>query len=340
MVDDAVTFIGSPERSFLGTSRGETAEFNDDTVVSLPLPLVVRSSAPVVPPLRFIKTIKDASVRQNHNLSLLLWILNSSPKVLDLTLDIRQCPAPFQLFKTCFENSCNAPNYESFLSVQTLTNHSLAFKTGKAQYEISVFPQILQSTRMDQFKTEQLLQQYTQQFARILDAYKDRSHPNSAIYLGANLSRLIQCYVNDTIYDIVYKWRHWNRILGHHVEFAPFSQLVTKFWDSYLVFHVGGSLSQFEVKMRHFGSFHCDSSKRNLRSNKSGNTTVKYGIWIDNIQGVILLSNMITTELMDAVPSLTLDLMVTECDESVKKLLLFINCCLIECVNQEMTKTV
>ncbi|CEP61259.1 Ndj1p LALA0_S02e10374g [Lachancea lanzarotensis] len=337
MVDDAITFIGTPERS-LAISRGETVEYNEDTVVSLPLSLVVRSSGPVVPPLRFKRTIRDARIRQNHNLSLLLWVLNSKPSDLDLTLDIRRCTAPFQLFKLCFETNHTSNYYETCLSVRTSASHTVGLKTRNAEFEVSVFPQILQSTQMDQFKTEQLLQQYTQQFARILDAYKDGSHSSSATYLGANLSRLIQCYVNDTIYDIVYKWRQWNRILGHHVEFAPFSQLVTKFWDSYLAFHVGGSLSEFEAKMRRFGISEADSGKRRLRSNQFRSLGLKYGIWIDNIQGVLLLSNVISTESMDAIPSLTLDLTVASCDESVKKLLLFINCCLIECVNQEMSK--
>ncbi|SCU94131.1 LAME_0F06238g1_1 [Lachancea meyersii CBS 8951] len=336
-MDDAITFIETPNRSLV--AGGSFPESNENTVVSLALPLVVRSSAPLVPPLHFVNTIQSASVRGNHKLAFLLWVLNSSSEDLRLTLAIGECAAPFQLFKSCFE-SHQAPDYETFLQVRVCSTPN-ATKTTRPYYQVSVFPQILQTIKVDQFKTEYLLRQYTQQFVRILDSYKFREHPSSATYLGVNVSRLLQCYVNDTIYDTVYKWRHWNKILGHQVTFAPFSQLVAKFWDSYLAFQVGGLLSDFTAKFRHFGCVQADSSIRNLRSHcpaRPKGATLKYGIWIDSVQGVLVLSNMATAELMDPIPSLVLDLTVSDCERNVKKLLLFLNCCLIECVSQELSK--
>ncbi|SCU79046.1 LANO_0A04874g1_1 [Lachancea nothofagi CBS 11611] len=333
-MEDAITFIQSPNASRVKDDTG--IEANDDTVTPLLSPLILRSSHLQIPPKEFVNTVQSMSVQRCHNLMFLLWALNSQPADVELSLAFSECEAPFQLFKECFGASKDL-NYESFLKIRgSHTKSSLSRKT--PSYEVAVFPQILQNTKLDQFRTDRLLSQYTQQFARILESYTLRGYPHKSAYLSANMSRLLQCYVNDTIYDIFYKWRHWNRIVGHQVRFSPFSQLVAKFWDAYMVFQVDGSLPQFATRISHI-SHQPDSPDRNLRSRHTiaAGVAIKYGIWIDTVNGVLLLCNTLTTELMDVIPSLGLNLTVDDSEQNVKKLLLFVNCCLLECITQELT---
>ncbi|SCU80591.1 LADA_0B08482g1_1 [Lachancea dasiensis] len=327
-MEDAITFIASPDRS--KHKDAAAIEEPDDTAIDIQLPLLSRTFSAVLPPLCFSETIENASVRQNHNLAFLLWVLNSDPKNVDLSLRFCECSAPFQIFKTCF-GSVNNTNYETFLQIRSLSEWSAAVP----RYQVAIFPQILQTTKLDHFKTERLLVQYTQQFVKILESYQHGGPGECATFLSVNVSRLLQCYVNDTIYDIFYKWRQWNRIMGHLVKFSPFSQLVARFWDEYMVFQIDGSLLEFTTKLNRHPVDRIKPMK-NLRSKNPALPQIRYGIWLDSIQGILLLSNTLTTELMDAVPSLGLTLRAGSTEAGVKKLLIFVNCCLMECITHEL----
>ena len=158
-----------------------------------------------------------------------------------------------------------------------------------ASFEISIFPQLFQVTKLDHLRTHELLFQYTQQFARIIDIYKMRAVPQNATYFRSNISMLLQSYVYDMMYDVSTKWRTWNRIVGNELEFQPFSLLIARFWNSYMFLRFDESLPKFASTLN--SDPNCtDLAQSNTRAPISGRQQLKYGIWADSSNGIVSVS--------------------------------------------------
>ncbi|CUS21655.1 LAQU0S03e07646g1_1 [Lachancea quebecensis] len=311
----------------------DSDDSQDDTVV--PFITLVRNRN-VLPPSEFVNSIAKENLKNCHNLVFLLWLLNSS---VHLSHEFVRSNRPFLLFSNCYSVSASH-NYEEYLQIWP---QSTKMAGGVANsFEVSVFPQALQFTELDQFHMDQLTLQYTQQFGHILNSYSLISSRKSSRYLTANLRALLRSYVHDMLFDLFFKWKSWGQITGKGFGLVSFSSLVGRFWNSYMSLQFDDSLQSFA------STLNCKSDGKNFKQQPETDFSgckswrIRYGVWIDTVNGIMLLVNGVNGEGIGVVPAQGLDLTPQNVEQNISKLLLFVNMCLIECLSWELndkTKT-
>lgn len=271
-----------------------------------------------------------------------------------LSYELCVAEAPFRLFKDRARKF--AIRYQNYLDVSTPTGHGEHTLTDDHPgYTVSVFPQILQCTALDRFRMDTLLPAYARQFQRVFDSYHARSFPAKALYLRANVSRLLQGYVNDTLYDVACKWTSWAKIVDEPANANMFQLLLSEFWTSYFVVQVDGSLPQFARRVdgdSHLfdGDGHrvdgdsdgCRRNHHNCANYKDSpiascaRPALRYGVWVDTSNGILLFCNSQLDSRTHATPTLGLALDPKATESTVLKLLLFVNLCILECCSSEL----
>lgn len=289
------------------------------------------------PPKQFVDTIATSALRQCANYCLILWLLNGSVR---LTTRFYTCERPFQLFKCKLQRT--RYTYEEFFELhdapaadedRTLTEDCAPVT------EISIFPKVVQLTKLDQFKMDRLLGEYVSQFVNIVRGYGRRRYPENALYLSENLTKLLQSYANDVLHDIFFKHTSWSRIIGSTGAGAEhsYSSLLVRFWTHYFLLSTG-PLGNFTSELRRM------TDTNALRQHAKGPVASSasklcYGVWIDSRNGILLLCNGVASSQMlgTATPTIGLNLdSRAQARTNVKKLLLFVNLCIVECCTWEL----
>ncbi|CAR22188.1 KLTH0C09328p [Lachancea thermotolerans CBS 6340] len=305
----------------------DSDDSQDDTVV--PFITLVRNRN-VLPPSEFVDSIANDNLKNCHNLVFLLWLLNSP---VHLNHEFLRSDRPFLLFSNCYSAS-GSHNYEEYLQIWPRFA-----KTGgdsADSFEVSVFPQALQFTKLDQFRMDKLTHQYTQQFGRILNSYSLQSSQQSSHYLRANLHALLQSYVYDTLFDLFFKWKSWSQITGRGFGLVSFSSLVGKFWDSYMCLQFDDSLQSLASTLN--SKSDCKNFTQQPETDFTGckSWRIRYAVWVDTANGIMLLINGVNGGNIGVVPAQGLDLTPRNVEQNISKLLLFVNMCLIECLSWEL----
>ncbi|AET39061.1 Ndj1p Ecym_3596 [Eremothecium cymbalariae DBVPG len=287
-----------------------------------------------LPPKEFVSTITTKISRECSNYTLLSWLLND-PMEVSLTTTFDTCPDPFRLFK-----KGNKAAYKSFFSFQSEEVVDSNTTLSSELVKVSVFPRILQYTRLDEFKMDHLCDQYIKQFVKVLYKYNQGKEikDNRSGYLQANLTKLVQSYARDVFHDIVHKWFRWTELMKtgstttqrseyYKKQIAQvIEKLMTKYWEQHMV--IGHNLfEEFVEKMD------TTTDRVSTSITDTEQFRIVYGIWIDTQNGILLLCNgLISTweTCLSPTMGVTLD---TNYLETIRKLIFFLNCSILECYN-------
>ncbi|AMD22108.1 HGL232Wp [Eremothecium sinecaudum] len=299
-------------------------------MLRIPLVAISRPSIEVLfPPAEFVATITTKLARECRNYTLLSWLLNDSSEV-TLTTIFNTSSDPYRLFK-----SVKKPSYHSLLNFQCSVSVDHNTTLSSELVKVSIFPSIMQYTKLGQFKMDNLCEQYINQFVRVLQRYNLAQDPgyNRPGYLQTNLTQLMQSYTRDVFHDIVSKWVRWRRIVcGNHLGGVSDDDLVaeriqvliTKYWARYMA--LGNS--SFEDFVEGMDS---TTALVSATISESSETHIVYGVWIDGQNGIVLLCNGLMSNWETCLAPTIGATLEGNYFETVKKILLFINCSILEC---------
>ncbi|SCU81455.1 LAMI_0B06326g1_1 [Lachancea mirantina] len=294
-----------------------------------------------LPPWEFRRTVENGGIRRCHNLCILLWFLNGD---VELTYDFGPCGRPLQLFKDVLRRGVFA-RYENLFDISPegldggLGDTTLV--PGARAYKVSVFPQILQFAQMS--GTSKIAKSERQDMKTLILDYILRFEDSFRAYLGTTskkrrldavntLIEIVEAYVNDMVLEILSRWHDWHMTVGtSEPPLALSKKVLQRLWDCFLCFDAGNSLSEFVSRLKK----RCQKTTRRQRT--FCGPKIGYGMWIDGASGILLFCNSISSN-SEVMPSAGFAIKQESVEESVKKMLLFINLSVLECFSWEMAR--